>query len=231
MPRSGGMDPRARYRSMRWNTPLSEAHAELLLDGLQLHTDQHIVDLGCGWGELLLRAAARGSTGTGVDKEPAHVRRGMVAAARRGLHHRVEFLAAEAADWRGSAERALCVGAAHAFGGFNPALRALSTIVPAQGRVLIGEGYWAGEPIPEAVELFGDAVPGSIQELRETCTTNGWRIDHLSTAGLHEWDEFEAAWRAGADAETAEQRKAEYELVYRGVLGFAYLILTPECFT
>jgi trans-aconitate methyltransferase len=52
----------ARYAAMRWNTPLSESHAEELLDHLDLPEATSVVDLGCGWGELLLRAAARAST-------------------------------------------------------------------------------------------------------------------------------------------------------------------------
>ena len=61
----------ARCAAMRWNTPLSEDHAELLLSRLELPTSGSVLDLGCGWGELLIRAvAATGDaavTGTGVD--------------------------------------------------------------------------------------------------------------------------------------------------------------------
>lgn len=228
MPRSVVMDRYTRYRCMRWNTPLSEAHADRLLDVLQLRTGHHVVDLGCGWGELMLRAAARGATGTGVEEEPAHLARGRTAAARRELDRRVRFVARKAADWRGSADRAMCIGSTHAFGGLEPTLRALAAIVPANGRALLGEGYWATEPTAAAAELFGDAIPGPLGAVRETCITNGWRINHVSTASLDEWDEFEATARAGLATEHAEARKAEYESVYRGVLGFAYLVLTPN---
>ena len=60
----------AQHGAMRWNTPLSEAHAELLLSRLELPMSGSILDLGCGWGELLIRAvAATGDaavTGIGV---------------------------------------------------------------------------------------------------------------------------------------------------------------------
>ncbi|MBV8445385.1 MAG: SAM-dependent methyltransferase, partial [Candidatus Dormibacteraeota bacterium] len=67
-----------------------------------------------------------------------------------------------------------------------------------------------------------------------------WRVMHISTADLGEWDEFESSWRAGrvrwlhanADEPAAEDlrqlletRLHEYLDVYRGVLGFAYLVL------
>ena len=44
----------ARYAGMRWNTPLPVDHAELLLDRLELEPGADVLDLGCGWGELLL---------------------------------------------------------------------------------------------------------------------------------------------------------------------------------
>ncbi|MGO9488464.1 MAG: hypothetical protein ACLQBB_05490 [Solirubrobacteraceae bacterium] len=62
----------------------------------------------------------------------------------------------------------------------------------------------------------------------------------MSTADRREWDEFESTWRAGreewllanpdndrAEAERAEldARLDEYVTVYRGVLGFCYLVL------
>src|SRR5690242_19999706 len=83
----------ARRARMRWNTPLSIAHAELVLDRLQLEPGQTIVDLGCGWGELLMRAVERtaGAQGIGVDTDPVALDRGRAAARQRGLEERVTF--------------------------------------------------------------------------------------------------------------------------------------------
>jgi cyclopropane fatty-acyl-phospholipid synthase-like methyltransferase len=52
----------ALYARMRWNAPLSEQHADLLMDRLDLRPGLHVADLGCGWGELLLRVAGRSRT-------------------------------------------------------------------------------------------------------------------------------------------------------------------------
>ncbi|KAK1762807.1 hypothetical protein QBC33DRAFT_563409 [Phialemonium atrogriseum] len=61
----------ARYAAMRWNC-LSESHADELLDHLDLQITTPLVDLGCGWGELLLRAATRTNCkATGVDTAPS----------------------------------------------------------------------------------------------------------------------------------------------------------------
>ncbi len=64
----------ARYAAMRWNTPLSVDHAALLVDrlGLELGPGVDVLDLGCGWGELLMRAVeagGSGATGVGIDND------------------------------------------------------------------------------------------------------------------------------------------------------------------
>jgi len=66
----------ARYAAMRWNTPLSVGHAALLVDRLGFEfgpgVDVDVLDLGCGWGELLMRAVeagGSGATGVGIDND------------------------------------------------------------------------------------------------------------------------------------------------------------------
>ena len=79
----------AKCSAMRWNTPLSETHADLLLSRLELPGCRSVLDLGCGWGELLIRAVeATGDpavTATGVDTYAPDLDRGRRAAAERGL--------------------------------------------------------------------------------------------------------------------------------------------------
>ena len=230
----------AAYARMRWNTALSVAHAELLLDRLDLRGGQRVADLGCGWGELLLMAVARagaGASGIGVDSDGPLLDRGRAQAARRGLA--VEFAEADAAAWRGSVDRALCVGASHAFGGTSAALTALAEVVPAGGRLLFGDAFWEREPSEAALAIFGDAVlplPG----LLRACRSAGWRVIHVSTADQREWDDFESTFRAGRQEwllanlghpkageirEWLDQREDEYVEVYRGVVGLAYVVL------
>jgi SAM-dependent methyltransferase len=240
--RDGLQDPDvALYARMRWNAPLSAEHADLLLDRMSLGAGQAIADLGCGWGELLMNAVARagpGAAGTGIDLDelPEVLPGARDEAARRHLD--VQFIKADVCAWRGTADRVLCVGASHAFGGTAAALRALAGHVPAGGR-LFGDGFWAQPPSREAVGLFGEETM-SLPDLMEACRGEGWRVIHLSTASQLEWDDFESAFRAGRQewllASPAHPRAAEirdwidarerqYVTVYREVLGFAYLVL------
>jgi cyclopropane fatty-acyl-phospholipid synthase-like methyltransferase len=226
-----------RRARMRWNTPLSPAHADLLLD--RLDPGPRVVDLGSGWGELLMRAVERsGGHGVGVDTDPGAVERGRASARERGLADRVEFVEADASAWSGTAERALCIGSSHAYGGTREALEALATVVPPGGRLLFGDGFWQAAPTPAAVDIFGD-IP-TLAELLDIARAAGWRVLHLSTADQLEWDDFESTSRAGwqewllanptdprADEvrDWLDTREHQYVHDYRGVLGLAYLVL------
>ncbi|MFC4853753.1 SAM-dependent methyltransferase [Actinophytocola glycyrrhizae] len=227
----------ARYARLRWNTPLSEPHAEELLDHLDLTTATSIVDLGCGWGELLLRASGRTTAkAIGLDTDPAGLARGRRAAVDRGLD--VDFVEQDAAGYGGTADRALCVGSAHTLGGARAMLTALADVVPS-GRVLVGDGCWESPPTPAAAGIFGDGVL-ALPDLVAACRDTGWHVLHLSMATQHEWDDFESRHRAGVREwllanpddpraaqvrATADSREHEYLTVYRRVLGFAYLVL------
>lgn len=224
----------SRRCAMRWNAPLDEPHAALLLDRLDV-TDGTVVDLGAGWGELLIRAVdGTSARGIAVDTDEVAIERGRRAAKERGAQ--VEFVEQDAAAWQGRADRALCIGAAHAFGGTRQALAALAGVTD---HLLYGDACWPAEPTPAAHEIFGDEVL-PLPDLLEACRDTGWRVLHLSTAGQREWDDFESTSRAGRlrwllanpddprAAETREwldTREREYVTAYRGVLGFAYLVL------
>jgi cyclopropane fatty-acyl-phospholipid synthase-like methyltransferase len=230
------------YANMRWNTPLSEEHATLLLDRLGASSGQSWLDLGCGWGELLLRAVSSGladATGRGVDLDERLLERGRTRAVQRGLADRVTFEAGAAADVETEADRVLCIGASHAFGGTRQMLATLADRVSPGGRVLVGDACWEKAVTPEALAIFGDEVLPLV-EIIEHARAAGWRVLHLSTADQREWDDFESTWRtarqewlldnphhddAAGVRDQLDTQLRDYVGSYRGVLGFAYLVL------
>jgi cyclopropane fatty-acyl-phospholipid synthase-like methyltransferase len=231
----------ALYARMRWNAPLSVDHAELLMDRLDVRPGGSVVDLGCGWGELLLRVVDRAAraTGTGIDTDAGALSRANRLARDRHLDGQVQFAQADVSGWNGTAGRLLCVGASHAFGGTTSALESLAAVVPAGGRMLFGDGYWETAPSPAATEIFGDQVL-PLAGVLEACRSAGWRVIHMSVACQREWDDFESTFRAGRQEwllanprdprapdvrDWLDARERQYIDVYRGVLGFAYLVL------
>ncbi len=218
----------------------------MLLDRLEIRPNTRVLDLGCGWGELLLRAVAAGGSdddvstcGVGVDTDSKALERARALADNRALADRVSFVDGAAAAWSDQADRIICIGAAHAWGGAANALEALRPLLRPGGRLLYGDACWEQPPTGPASALFGDDVL-SLADLVGHATRLGWRVLHLTTADQREWDEFEATWRAGrqewllanptderapAVRERLDAQLDEYVSLYRGVLGFCYLVL------
>jgi cyclopropane fatty-acyl-phospholipid synthase-like methyltransferase len=240
------MDPKelgqARYARMRWNTPLAIDHADALLKRLGASPTDRLLDLGCGWGELLIRGLLRADdtvTAIGVDRDPVGLARGRVRAAEVGLETRIEFVQEPAEQWADPADRVLCIGASQAWGGAAQALEALTGLVRPGGRLLFGDGCWEKPPTGAAMAMFGDSVM-PLADLVALATGTGWSVLALSTADQREWDDFESTWRLGRQewllaqddaaasepmATEVERQLMEYVGVYRAVLGFAYLVL------
>ncbi|KFY01585.1 hypothetical protein O988_02655 [Pseudogymnoascus sp. VKM F-3808] len=204
---------------------------------MRLSSATRIVDLGCGWGELLSRAVARtGAKGTGVDTDNLALDRGKREAQKRGID--VNFVCQSAADWKDSQDRAICIGSSHTLGGSRAMLQRLAEIVP-KGRVLVGDTFWERQPTDIAQEMHGDDIPMLI-DLVTMCRETGWEVLSLTTADQREWDNFESSHRAGLRQwiienpdspkaqeirEQLDERERGYIMNYRGLLGFAYLIL------
>jgi len=229
------------HLQLNWNTPLSTVHADRLLAALNPPPEARLVDLGCGWGGLLLRALADSpaSTGEGIDHNPAHLDRARSSAQTQSIGQRVRFVQGDIVHYGGRGDRVICIGADHAWGSVSGALSRLHPRVKPAGRLLFGCGFWARPPSPGLTEMFGNLPPsfGAVQELAES---SGWTVSSADSASTDEWDEFESTWiqdlneiaereprtPIGARARRlAEERREQYERGYRGALGFAYLIL------
>jgi cyclopropane fatty-acyl-phospholipid synthase-like methyltransferase len=116
-----------------------------------------VLDLGCGWGELLLRIldAVPGAVGTGIDLREADLARGRHNAMARGLAGQVSFVEESAVGTaHGPADLVLCVGASHALSEASPrqatidALSEMRRLVNPGGRVFFGECFWEHPPTP-----------------------------------------------------------------------------------
>ncbi|MFD5569881.1 SAM-dependent methyltransferase [Streptomyces cadmiisoli] len=243
-----------RLTRLTFHGPLSEARADALVGRLARNAPATVLDIGCGWGELMLRVldAAPGARGVGIDVNAEDLARGRRAAGVRGLADRVEFVEESAVGTaRGPADLVLCVGASQALGAAEPphhlpeALRELRRLVRDGGRVLLGEGFW--HRAPTATELSG-MWPGAsaadhhdLAALVELAVEAGFRPEWTEAATAEEWDEFESGYLADVEvwlaahpghprAPEARERADVHRsrrFSYRGVLGLAYLTLVP----
>ena len=153
--------------------------------------------------------------------------------ARRGLAERVTFHTTDATAWDHPADVVLNVGASHIWGDAPaPALAALHGLTNPFGTLLFGDGVYEAEPDAVVREAFGN-LP-DLAGLARTATDAGFRVLHAATSTQGEWDDFESDWRAGIERLAtpgarafADRRREEYLGGYRGVVGFAWLLLTP----
>ena len=201
----------------RWHpvaAPLSDRSVSRLIEALDLHAGNRVLDLGCGSGEWLQRAlvAAPGATGVGVDTSGPALDTAWAGAVSRGLTDRLSFVQADASTWTastctastgsGSGERAaafdavLCVGVGHVFGGPAGTMAAARRHLAPGGRVLLGEGFWEGTPDRSVLDSLG-AAEDELTDLPALVTTMGvagfepgW--GHVSSA--EEWDDYEWSW-------------------------------------
>ncbi|WP_086867093.1 SAM-dependent methyltransferase [Streptomyces viridochromogenes] len=243
-----------RLTRLTFHGPLSEHRAGRLVERLARTEPATVLDIGCGWGELMLRVleAAPEATGVGIDLNTQDLARGRRAAEERGLAGRVRFVEESATGTsHGPADLVLCVGSSQALTTLEPpghtaeALRALRGLVSDGGRVLLGEGFW--QRPPAEAELAG-MWPGAsaadhhdLGTLLELAVEAGFRPEWTETADAGEWEEFESAYQADTEvwlaghpdhpraAETRERldRHRAQWMSYRGILGLAYLTLVP----
>ena len=234
------------YQWLAFNSPLSNERAGRLAAALAGTGPRRVLDLGCGWGELLLRvlAAAPQATGIGVDTDARSLTRGRANAVARGLDGRVTFVEGSADASHETADVLVCVGASHAFGDTSAALRALRALVRPGGRLLFGEAFWERTPTAEqAAGLGPGATPEDFTNLAglvDLAVAAGFRPLQIESANRDEWEEFESGYlldwedwlvRHGDQPEAvgirarADEHRTGWLRGYRDVLGFAYLTL------
>ena len=244
-----------RLTQLTFHGPLSEARAARLVARLTRNSPRTVLDIGCGWGELMLRilAAAPDASGLGLDTDEGDLARGRDNARARGLEDRVTFARESGlGTTRGPADLVLCVGAGHALTEVQPpghtaaALRELRRLVVPGGRVLLGEGFW--HRTPTEAELAGmwpgtsAGEFGDLAALVDLAVGAGFRPAWIETATVAEWEDFESGYqcdeeewlaahrdhpKAAEIREQVDQHRSFWLHGYYGLLGMAYLTLVP----
>jgi len=225
------------YEWLDFNNPMTDETADRLVAELAAAEPASVLDVGCGWAELLLRvlAACPRAMGRGIDHDDPLIERAARNAADRGLTSRVSFSSTLGAEQ--PADLVINLGAEHVFGDLDAALAALWPLVRPGGRLLLGTQFWEKPPTEDLIEVIGQ-VP-SLAGLLDAAVVVGWRPLGLQVATLQDWDHFEfrflgdweqfvmapaATGEAASARLAADEYRAEY-LRRRGILGFAFLNL------
>ncbi|MBO3732235.1 SAM-dependent methyltransferase [Glycomyces niveus] len=239
-------DGPARYGHLDCNSPIAAWRLDRQVEECAAANPQVIVDIGCGWGELLQRVTAKvaGAKAYGIDSDAELLERGRAGAASRGIADRLEFVEYRGEDWTEPADLVISIGAVHAFGTAADALRKLYKIVKPGGRLLIGDGVWNRVPTEaELAAMWPETSLGdwfSLPEFVDAAVATGFRPLRVESVEQSEWDDFESqfladkeVWllgnpdhpEAAAVREQADAHRNWWLRGHRGLLGFAYLTL------
>jgi SAM-dependent methyltransferase len=243
------------YDDLVFMTPLAEPRADALVRFLTPGLTGTVLDIGCGWGELLMRvvAAAPEAQGLGIDLDAGSIDHGRRLAGERGLTDRVTLVCGDAAaEAPEHVEAVICIGASQVWGppvqdnkpvDYASALAAIRAKVGRGARVVYGEGVWSRPPTTEAVAPLAGRLDElvALPDLVELAVAAGLMPVAVHEANVDEWDEFEsgysacyASWlavhgpdhpEAGEVRARAERQRVGYLRGYRGILWMAYLAL------
>ncbi|EFK99416.1 conserved hypothetical protein [Streptomyces sp. SPB78] len=241
--------------ALTFHNPLSEERATRIVARLAAARPTSVLDVGCGWAELMLRVleAVPQAHGTGIDLRGEDLLRAGERARERGLAARVRLYEESARGTeRGPADVVLCGGSGQALADpeapdYLPRLFAeLRRLVNPGGRVLLGEGFFTRTP---GAEELGRLWPGaeaddhpSLGALVDAAVAGGFRPLWTETASASEWEEFESGYRAAGEEwlalhpghpeadvvrERLDAQRAFWLDGHLGLLGIAWLTLVP----
>jgi len=230
---------------------MSPRRIEQLLDELWLSAHSHVLEVGCGRGELIRMILGKfGCKAAGVDPdgEALHAAAAKLTEYKNDVTlHQCRFDEIEFSE--NQFDATFSIGVTHAFGAvgeaLDNALRSLSRITKPGGVILIGDGYWRTEPDPSYLEA-ADLQKKELRSHTENIKSGekiGLDCIYTARASYEEWDHFEGAFWMAAERElalhpnhpetrrTAERRrtwKRAYLEWGRATMGFGlYLFLKP----
>jgi SAM-dependent methyltransferase len=198
------------HGDMPFHNPIAQPAIEGLVDLLGLDRTDHVLDVGCGRGELLIRIAERaGARGHGIDASEEQIELARAEAAARAPGEHLVFEVRDAAAMvapAGGSTAAACVGSSHALGGLEATLARLRELVKPDGYLLLGEGFWQQEPADELLDLLGAAPDelGSLPDLLEAGEAHGLELVYLASATDEDWRRYEWGYILNLDRYLSE---------------------------
>lgn len=248
-------DSLSSHLDLAFMAPLSEERAAKLIDFVSTNLSGTVIDVGCGWAELLMRILqlTPDAQGMGIDLDDTSIARARSLARERGIDDRIVLIAGDAKNHLPeSADAVICIGASQVWGppveakmplDYRSALGALRTMLKAGSPAIYGEGIWAATPTPQAIAPLAGRIDEyvSLPDLLDIARASGFVVMQAHQATLDEWDAFEsgyvaryARWLASNPPDhpdvpsvrgKVERQSNAYFRGYRGILGMAYLAM------
>jgi SAM-dependent methyltransferase len=224
--------------------PVAPERIDRLVARSPLAAGDHVLEIGSGKGELLIRLLTRwgAATGEGFDRNPWFLAEAQAAGVAAGLADRLAFIETDVpgaliAERR--AAMAIGVGATGILGDQAATVAGLAGAVRPGGTVLFGDGLWVREPSAPGMTDFGmtrGELPDGLEGFAALGATAGLEVLDVEVVEGAEWDRYEddytgaiEAWVAShpddpdatAFAERAALFRRSYAAWRRDAMGFA----------
>lgn len=224
--------------------PLSPDRLDELVARTPLGRGDHVLEIGSGKGDLLVRLLTRWpeATAEGFDRNPWFVATARSIAASAGVARRVSFVETDApgalvADR--SVAMAVAMGASGILGDHAATVSGLARAVRPGGVVVFGDGVWIREPLSTGLASFGmtrDELPDGVEGFAALGVEAGLEVLEVDVVDEADWDAYEDAYAGAVEAwaaahpadpeagqflERAQLFRSSYAEWRRDAMGFA----------
>lgn len=186
--------------------PLDPADIDAAIAALDLPAGARVLDIGCGYGELLVRIKEAHPDVVTIGIEPAQ--QWAEAARERGVDEVREALLEDAAPDAEELDLVCCLASSHAIGAWDRALEAMAGWTRPGGLGLVGEGFWARTPSAGYLEVLGGASEEELpshDRLLAGAAEAGWTVSAEAVAAPEDWARYEETLIANGDRVLAER--------------------------
>lgn len=185
--------------------PVSPERLDALVERCPLEPGDHVLEIGCGKAEFLVRLLGRwpGATAEGFDRNAWFLADARERAAEAGpdVARRLSLIETDApgaliADRE--VAMTVAIGATGAFEGDQAAtVRALAGATRAGGLVVFGDGLWIREPPFDELNAFGmaiDELPEGIEGFAAIGREAWLAVEDVEVVSEAEWDDYEGSY-------------------------------------